>query len=176
MQKGRVSIHCRAQSANTRRRMWKRTGDDNDTGLAGDALGGPGKVTRVETQGTVLVVAAAGADDVDALGADTSVGGLATKLEGSLLPCTQQLSEMFAFLLCVEQAQNARGRFPTGLSPPLGQLPPLPYERGCAMAKRRKDHHHRILPSGPSSAPQCRGAKTGGYEEGDGVKTYGRNC
>jgi hypothetical protein len=97
--------------------MWKRTGDGNDTGLAGDALGGPGKVTRVETQGTVLVVAAAGADDVDALGADTSVGGLATKLEGSLLPCTQQLSEMFAFLLCVEQAQNARGRFPTGLSP-----------------------------------------------------------
>lgn len=61
-------------------------GDDDDTGLAGAALGGPGEVTRVETQGTVLVVAAAGADGVDALGADTGLGRLATKLESALLP------------------------------------------------------------------------------------------
>lgn len=62
-------------------------GDDDDTGLAGAALGGPGEVTGVETEGTVLVVAAAGADGVDALGADTGLGRLATKLESALLPC-----------------------------------------------------------------------------------------
>lgn len=62
-------------------------GDDDDTGLAGAALGGPGEVARVETESTVLVVTAAGAHDVDALGTDTGVGGLATSLESSLLPC-----------------------------------------------------------------------------------------
>jgi len=61
-------------------------GDDDDTGLAGAALGGPGEVTRVETEGTVLVVAAAGADDVDSLGADTGVGLLTAGLESALLP------------------------------------------------------------------------------------------
>ena len=61
--------------------------DTDDTGLAGAALGGPGEVTRVEAQGTVLVVAAAGADGVDALGADTGVGLLAAGLESALLPC-----------------------------------------------------------------------------------------
>lgn len=62
-------------------------GDTDDTGLAGGALGGPGEVTGVETQGTVLVVTAAGADGVDALGANTGVGTLATGLESALLPC-----------------------------------------------------------------------------------------
>ena len=62
-------------------------GDDDDTGLAGAALGGPGEVTGVEAQGTVLVVAAAGADGVDALGTDTGLGRLATELESALLPC-----------------------------------------------------------------------------------------
>lgn len=62
-------------------------GDDDDTGLAGDTLGGPGEVTGVETEGTVLVVAATGADGVDALGADTGLRRLATKLESALLPC-----------------------------------------------------------------------------------------
>jgi len=42
------------------------------------------------------VVAAAGADNVNALGTDTGVRGLTTQLEGSLLPCTQ-LSEMGHF-------------------------------------------------------------------------------
>jgi len=64
-----------------------RTGDGNDTGLAGAALGGPGKVTGVETEGTVLVVATAGADNVDTLATDTGVRRLAARLEGSLLPC-----------------------------------------------------------------------------------------
>lgn len=62
-------------------------GDGDDTGLAGAALGGPGKVARVETQGSVLVVAATGTDGVDALGANTGVGALASSLESALLPC-----------------------------------------------------------------------------------------
>lgn len=61
-------------------------GDDDNTGLAGAALGGPGKVTRVETEGTVLVVATTGADGVDSLGADTGVGLLSAGLESALLP------------------------------------------------------------------------------------------
>ena len=87
----------------------KRTGDHNDTGLAGATLRGPGEVARVETERTVLVVATAGADGVDALGTDTGVRRLAARLEGSLLPCTQ-LSEIGVISMCVEQAQNAWGR------------------------------------------------------------------
>jgi hypothetical protein len=66
-------------------------GDNDDTGLAGDTLRGPGEVTRVETEGTVLVVATAGADGMDALGADTGVRRLAARLEGSLLPVVGSL-------------------------------------------------------------------------------------
>jgi hypothetical protein len=62
-------------------------GDGNDTGLAGAALGGPGEVTGVETEGTVLVVTTASADGVDSLGADLGVGTLAASLESALLPC-----------------------------------------------------------------------------------------
>ena len=62
-------------------------GDADQAGLAGAALGSPGEVTRVEAEGPVLVVAAAGADGVDALVADTGVGGLPTLLENALLPC-----------------------------------------------------------------------------------------
>lgn len=62
-------------------------GDDDDTGLAGDALGGPGEVARVEAKGAVLGVATAGADGVDTLGADTGVGLLTASLESALLPC-----------------------------------------------------------------------------------------
>lgn len=69
--------------------------DADDTGLAGAALGGPGKVTRVEAEGTVLVVAAAGADGVDTLGADTGVGALAASLESALLPYCQRSERMF---------------------------------------------------------------------------------
>jgi hypothetical protein len=59
-------------------------GHSNDTGLAGDTLGTPGEVTRVETEGTELLVATTGADKVNALGTDTGVGGLATLLERSV--------------------------------------------------------------------------------------------
>lgn len=59
-----------------------RVVDDHDhTGLARDAFGAPGEVTRVETEGTVLGVTTTGADKVDSLGANTGVGGLATLLE-----------------------------------------------------------------------------------------------
>lgn len=62
-------------------------GHADDADLAGGALGGPGEVTAVEAQGTVLVVAAAGADGVDALGTDTGLSRLAAALENALLPC-----------------------------------------------------------------------------------------
>ena len=58
-------------------------GDADDADLAGDALAAPGEVAGVEAQATELAVAAAGADEVDALGADAGVGGLAALLEGS---------------------------------------------------------------------------------------------
>lgn len=61
-------------------------GDANDTGLAGAALRGPREVAAVEAQGAVLVVAAAGADGVDALGADTGLRRLAAGFESALLP------------------------------------------------------------------------------------------
>lgn len=70
-------------------------GDGDDTGLAGAALGGPGKVTGLETEGTVLVVAAAGADGVDTLGADTGASTLAASLESALLPYCQRSERMF---------------------------------------------------------------------------------
>lgn len=62
-------------------------GDDDDARLARAALGAPGEVTSVEAERAVLVVAAAGADGVDPLGADAGVGGLAAELESALLPC-----------------------------------------------------------------------------------------
>lgn len=61
--------------------------DADDTGLAGGALGGPGEVAGVETQGAVLVVTTTGADGVNTLGANTGAGTLATSLESALLPC-----------------------------------------------------------------------------------------
>jgi hypothetical protein len=64
----------------------RMVGDDDDTSLAGDSLRGPGEVARVEAQGAVLVVAAASADGVDALGSDSRVGLLSAGLESALLP------------------------------------------------------------------------------------------
>lgn len=62
-------------------------GDGDDTGLAGAALGSPGEVTRLQTESTVLVVAATGSDGVNTLGTDTGVGTLSASLESALLPC-----------------------------------------------------------------------------------------
>ena len=55
--------------------------DTDDTGLLGDTLRTPREVASVETEGTELAVAAAGADEVDTLGANTGVGRLAALLE-----------------------------------------------------------------------------------------------
>ncbi len=55
--------------------------DTDDTGLLGDALGTPGEVTGIKTESAELAVAAAGADEVDTLGANTGVGRLAALLE-----------------------------------------------------------------------------------------------
>ena len=56
-------------------------GHANDAGLARDAFGAPAEVSGVETEGAVFGITAADADEMDALGADTGVGGLATFLE-----------------------------------------------------------------------------------------------
>lgn len=58
--------------------------DTDHAGLAGHALGSPREVAGFQAQGTELAVAATGADQVDALGADTGVGGLAALLEGPI--------------------------------------------------------------------------------------------
>ena len=138
----------------------ERTGDSNDTGLAGGALRGPGKVARVETERTVLVVTAAGADGVDALGTDTGVRRLTTRLEGSLLPCTQ-LSEIVPFL-CACNRLRTHG---------VGSCGSLPAPRGRATS------HRKNLPSGPSSAPSVEGRYTeGSSKSGERIRTYGRNC
>ena len=59
--------------------------DADDTDFARDALAAPGEVSGVETQGAEFAVAAAGADEMDALAADAGVGWLATFLEGPVL-------------------------------------------------------------------------------------------
>lgn len=79
-------------------------GDSDDTSLAGAALRGPGEVARVETQGAVLVVAAAGADGVDALGADTGVGTLAASFESALLPCWKRSERMVQKIMKIIRA------------------------------------------------------------------------
>lgn len=56
-------------------------GHNDDTGLAGDALGTPREVARLETEGTELAVTTTGADQVDSLSTNTGVGRLATLLE-----------------------------------------------------------------------------------------------
>jgi hypothetical protein len=55
--------------------------DSNNAGLLGDALGTPRVVAGVETESAELAVAATGADKMDALAANTGIGGLATLLE-----------------------------------------------------------------------------------------------
>ncbi len=57
--------------------------DADDARLAADALAAPREAAGVEAKGAELAVAAAGADEVDALWADARVGGLAALLESS---------------------------------------------------------------------------------------------
>lgn len=59
-------------------------GDTDNADLAGDALGAPGEVAGVETETTELAVTTTGADEMDALGADSGGGGLTALLESSV--------------------------------------------------------------------------------------------
>lgn len=59
-------------------------GDTDNADLAGDTLAAPGEVAGFETETTELAVTTTGADKVDALGADSGVGGLTALLEGSV--------------------------------------------------------------------------------------------
>lgn len=59
-------------------------GDTDDTGLARDTFGAPREVTGVDTEGTELLVTTTGTDQVDSLGTETGVGGLATLVERSV--------------------------------------------------------------------------------------------
>ena len=58
-------------------------GHADDADLAGHAFGTPGEVAGVEAEGAKFVGAAADADHVDALVADTGVGWLTALFEGS---------------------------------------------------------------------------------------------
>jgi hypothetical protein len=55
--------------------------DTDDADLAGDALTSPCEVARVDAKASEFAVAATGADEMDTLGTDTGVGGLAALLE-----------------------------------------------------------------------------------------------
>lgn len=70
-------------------------GDDNDTDLAGDALGSPREVTALDSQRSVFGVSASGAYKMDSLGANTSVGWLTALLKSS---AWKIVSEIFALL------------------------------------------------------------------------------
>lgn len=73
--------------------------DRDDTALAADTLTAPGEVAGLETQTAKLAVAAAGADEMDALGTDTCAGGLTALLEGPALGVRRRL-EAEAIGLC----------------------------------------------------------------------------
>ena len=73
------------QSIRTHKLVVRRVEDDtDDTRLASRTLRTPREVAGIEAKGTEFAVAAARADEVDALSADTSVGRLATFLESSV--------------------------------------------------------------------------------------------
>ena len=61
------------------------TYDADNPRLASDMFTAPSEVARIKTESTVLEVATADTDGMDALGAELGVGGLTTELEFSLL-------------------------------------------------------------------------------------------
>lgn len=87
-------------------------GHSNDTGLAGDTLGAPREVTGLETETTELLVTTTGADKVDALGANTGVGGLTTLLERSVerrhVRICNWYIESFLFFPFLQMKRNIR--------------------------------------------------------------------
>jgi len=65
--------------------------DTDDTSLTSDMLRGPGKVPRLETEGTELFVTAARADGVDTLGTELGESRLTAELELSLFAVVSAL-------------------------------------------------------------------------------------
>ena len=59
-------------------------GHGDDTHFPGYAFRAPGEVAGVETEGTIFLVAAAGADEMDTLRANSCVGWLTAFLECSV--------------------------------------------------------------------------------------------
>ena len=76
-------------------------GDRDDADFSGNAFGAPAEVPGVEAEGTVFVVATAGADDVDAFGADTGVGMLT-----AFFKCSGRRSAMAVSRSCVERVEK----------------------------------------------------------------------
>ena len=68
------------------------TYDRDDTSLPCRVLAGPGEVSRVKTECTVLEVSTAHTNGVDPLGAKLGAGGLTAELEFSLLAVVRTLS------------------------------------------------------------------------------------
>lgn len=95
--------------------------DTDDTGLAGNTLGAPREVTGLETESTVLLVTTTGADQVDALGANTGVGGLAALLEGSVEKGRQvrigSQKRLYAVLNPIPKRCPTRRSFPKSKNP-----------------------------------------------------------
>lgn len=59
-------------------------GDANDTDFAGYPFAAPREIAGIETEGAVFGVAAASADEVYTLVANTGIGWLTALLEGSV--------------------------------------------------------------------------------------------
>lgn len=60
-------------------------GHSDDTDFAGDAFATPSEVAGIDAEGTEFAVSATSADEMDALGSNTGVGGLTALLESSVL-------------------------------------------------------------------------------------------
>ena len=82
--------------------------DTDDTGLLGYTLRAPREVTRVEAESTEFAVAATGADKMDTLSANTSIGGLATLLESPEI-----MSDMTADAIGLCIRTSSCGRMPS---------------------------------------------------------------
>lgn len=70
----------------------QNTHDTNNTSLASDMLGGPGKVTTFQAESTVLYISTTSTDAVNALGPKLSACRLATELELPLFAVVRALS------------------------------------------------------------------------------------
>lgn len=75
-------------------------GDGDDADFASYALRAPGEVAGVKTKSAILLVPTTSADKMDTLGADSSIGRLATFLKSSALSqmCFFNPRDIFSYL------------------------------------------------------------------------------